>query len=536
LLETINLHPEIKKELARIGDNIDEAVQAFFRIKDMSGKIVDFMYNRAQLLHQSRESKFDFVLKARKVGISSRRFARDILMCATHPHQHRIMLAQTDDDKNKLFSEKIKPLIDNCRLPFGCIQKNDYLEFPATNSKYYVGTAGSKKFGRGSDITGYHFPEYAHWSKPDVVAGVEEGLVDGADGLIETTANGHNFAKIDWDKAKRGGSKYKAIFLPWFVNESYVRPSAEIQSLSETDARLMRDLGVTLEQIAWRQWKLRNMRDPSLFPQEYPESDQEAFLSSGRPVFDWISLLQAKKNVSESLRKGYLHRTHDSINLSLSDHGNLKVWEVPEPYPVPHVYVIGADIAEGIENGAYSTAEVLDVGTGVQVAEWHGHIAPDLFAEVLIHLSEYYHHAVIIPEAWPGPGGITTQVLLDRRAKVWQSPEKDRIGWETTSASKPLMISSFAAAIRDLAITIRSPELLEECHSFVYDPKGHMVPSSGNFSDRVMGMAIAWYCSRDLASRTNYYRPSAITDPMNSLRGGTSVSKFSGPRLGVRRE
>jgi hypothetical protein len=527
------LSKEDQADFARVVADSDLAVQTFFRIKNMAGEVVPFRYNRAQHLHQQRGTAFDFVLKARKLGVSTRRFAKDLWKCATEKGQHRIMLAQTDEDKDKLFTEKIKPLIDNCRIPLGCVQRADYLYFPATDSRYYVGTAGSKKFGRGSDINGYHFPEYAHWAKPDVATGVEEGLVEGADGLIETTANGHNFAKIEWDRAKKGESKYRAIFLPWFVHQGYVRDPSEIGILSETEQRLINELGMALEQVAWRRHKLKSMRDPGLFPQEYPETDQEAFLSSGRPVFDWISLLRAKNLTSKPKWRGYLVQRHDRIELVPDPAGPLRVWKIPEP---GHVYAIGSDVAEGLEGGAYSTGEVLDVGDGEQVAEWHGHIAPDLLDDVLMLLSDWYNFALIIPEAWPGPGAVTMSGLERKRARVWQKPEALRAGFETTAHSKPLMVSSLVAAIRDLQFTPRSPELLEECHSFVYDAKGHMVPSTGNFSDRVMGMGIAWYCTRDLASRVDYYRARHPSEAAQALRPGTSVPRRAGPIPGRRRE
>lgn len=527
------LSKEDQADFARVIADPDLSVQTFFRIKDMAGQIVPFRYNRAQQLHVARGTQFDYVLKARKVGISSRRFARDLWRCATEKGQHRVMLAQTDDDKVKLFEEKIKPLIDNCRIPLGCVQRADYLYFPATDSRYYVGTAGSKKFGRGSDITGYHFPEYAHWAKPEVATGVEEGLVEGADGLIETTANGHNFAKIEWDRAKKGESKYRAIFLPWFVHLGYVRPAEEVGILSEVEQRLVNELGMTLEQVAWRRHKLRSMRDPGLFPQEYPESDQEAFLSSGRPVFDWISLVRAKNLVSKPKWRGYLVRRHDRIELVPDLEGPLRVWKLPEQ---GHVYFVGSDVAEGLEGGAYSTGEVLDVGDGEQVAEWHGHIAPDLLADALMLLGDWYNFAMLCPESWPGPGSVTMAALERERARVWQKPDAIRSGWETTAQSKPLMISSLVAAIRDLQFTPRSPEFLEECHAFVYDQKGHMVPSAGNYSDRVMGMAIAWYCTRDLAARVDYYRARRPSESSSALRSGTSVPRREGPIPGRRRE
>lgn len=528
----LGLSKEDHADFLKVIADPDLAVQTFFRIKDMNGQVVPFRYNRAQRLVRERSvgSDFQYVLKARKVGVSSRRFARDIWKVATEKGQHRILLAQSDDDVQKLLDEKIKPLIDNCRIPLGLVPRSDGFYSPAMGSRYYIGTAGAKKFGRGSDITGAHLTEYAHWADPEVVGGIEEGLIHGADMLIETTANGHNFAKVDWDRAKRGENRYRPIFLPWMVHEAYIADASQLGPISEEERRIVEAFKMSGEQVAWRRSKIASMRDPALFPQEYPETDEQAFLSSGRPVFDWLSTAKARRFESPPKRRGFLVQERDRVVLTPDDHGPLKVWRNPEP---GHVYAIGGDVAEGIQGGAYSAGFVYDIGDSEQVAEWHGHIAPDMFGDALHLLGVWYNHAIEIPESWPGPGGTTTARLKQLRSKLWE--DQDGKMWETTSKSKPLMILSLAAAIRNEEITIRSPQLFDEIQAFIYDEKGHMVPSAGNFSDRVIAAALAWYCTRDLASRIDYYKPARIGETPRIFGSQTSVPKFKG-RFGVREE
>lgn len=539
---------DLEKQLQQIAPFPDICVQSFFQIKNKQGRIVPFRYNRSQKLMQERGTDFDMALKARKLGISSKRIPTDLWKCATRKNEHRILLGQTDDDVLKMMAERVKPFIDTCRFPLGAKSREDYIYFPLTGSRYYIGTAGSKKFGRGSDITGKHFTEYAHWKNPDVVAGVDEGLVDFADGLTETTANGHNFFKKDWDQAKAGRSRDRAIFLPWYCDEEYVRdPALEPGIMSEAEKNLIEAFGLSNAQIAWRRWKLRTMRDPSLFPQEYPETDTQAFLSSGRPVFDWVALERLAGVVCPPKFRGYLVRKHDRIDLVDDPEGPLRVWKLPERVHPPHVYAIGSDVAEGLPDGAYTTGEVLDLGDSEQVAEWHGHIAPDLWAEQLELLAMWYNHALIIPESYPGPGAVTTSHLLERHARLWEPPgqqdkdgfeERKRPGFTTTATSKTAMIAAYASALRDRELTIRSPELLAENHAFVYNEKMQMGPSLGNFSDRVMGIGIVWYCTRDIAARVDYYRAQKpdLEGLRAASRGGTSVPRREGPMPGRRRE
>ena len=480
------LPQDLEKKLRALEPYPDRCVQTFFRIKDKGGQIVDFTYNRPQRLAAERSTPFDFVLKARKLGISSRRIARDLWLCATRKNQHRILLTHTGEAADKMMAERIDPFIKNCAFPLRAVQRADYIQFPVTGSRYYIGTAGSKKFGRGDDVTGYHFAEFAHWPSPEVVAGLEQAVVDNPDGLIETTANGHNFAKKDWENAKRGLNQYRAVFLPWYTDEAYARdPALEPGVATEEEATLISAFGLSTAQIAWRRWKKRTMRDPQLFPQEYPETDEQAFLSSGRPVFDWLALAKYRNMVAEPPWRGYLLRRHDRIEFIQDPQGPLRIWKMPQAV---HVYAIGADVAEGLQDGAYSTGEVLDIGDGEQVAEWHGHIAPDAFAEVLDLISLHFNRAIIIPEGWPGPGEVTASFLAERRANLWAGINSTRPGFETTRSSKTAMVSALNAALRDSELVLRSPELLEELHAFVYDDRMAMGPSLGNFSDRVMGM------------------------------------------------
>jgi hypothetical protein len=49
--------------------------------------------------------------------------------------------------------------------------------FPKTNSMFYIGTAGARKFGRGDTITDLHCSEYAFWENPvDLFSGLTDAV------------------------------------------------------------------------------------------------------------------------------------------------------------------------------------------------------------------------------------------------------------------------------------------------------------------------------------------------------------------------
>lgn len=507
-----------------------------------TGQVQPWRFNSVQDWYEANGSGFDLILKARKQGFSTRLIGRAVHRCAFRKNQHAEILTHDEQSAKVMLEERVKRLIKSSLLPLGAIEREDHVFFPGSDSRLFVGTAGTRDFGRSKDVTMYHLSEAAYYKDPGVIVSVEEAVTEDACGYIETTANGENFLKQLWDRSRRGESRYKPVFVPWFLDSEYRVPGGTIDNPSEDELRLMQVFGVDQEQLAWRRKKIKDMSDPGLFPQEYPATAEEAFLSSGRMVFDWVALLSHEKVCREPAWLGSLRDHGDSVDLMVSPRGHLSVWEVPQ---ARRHYVIGADIAEGVKGGCYSAAFVLDVERSRQVAEWHGHIPPDQFGDVLALLGLYYNTALLAPEAWPGCGAVTAQRLIDLGYRnIWKRPSRgsgrsdDQLyGWETTARTRQPMLLELAAAIRDFELAIVSRGLLEELRSFVYDEDNDMVPALGCYSDRVMAAGIAWKVSRDLAAGVvaTSGRP-RLRELERAVIGGGAVSapQWRGSRYGVK--
>lgn len=506
-------------------------VQNAFRIINKSSQLVPFRFNRVQQLYASRKSRFDFILKARKMGISSRIIAGDLWACAFSPNQKCILVAQDDEAVSAMLEERVKPLLKNCLVPLDYKPTQEGIFFPKTQSWYRISTARKLTLGRSKDITRFHLSEFAHYDSDEILAGLEEARTDDAIGRIETTANGFNFAKKIWDTARQGKGLYKAIFFPWACDDDYRIRGAVISGMSEEERSVVELLKLDHEQIAWMREKKKTMSKPELFPQEYPAYDDEAFLSSGRMVFDSLSLLHQSQRVAEPAWVGDLTDVNGRIELSPRQDGGLRIWKQPQRL---HVYIIGADVAEGIAGGAYSVGFVFDVDDQEQVAEWHGHIAPDLFADELCKLGAYYNHALIAPEAWPGPGEVTQSTVRRNGYSNLYEGEKGN-GWATNARTRQEAIYNFGAALRDLQIIVKSKDLISECRSFVYDEKGNSGPRSGTFSDRVFAAMIAHSVFLEVGQ--SLHRPDKSIRA--ALGGGGLAAAVSAPRYtaipGVRR-
>lgn len=518
--------------------------KCFTIIDKTTNQRVRFKLNKIQKYYWENHSKFDYIIKSRKGGMSTFNIARFVHKCNFQQNKRAIMLTQNDDATVKMFRERVMPMVKNCLWPMNVKIKESegMIEFLDTGSTFYIGTAGSKKFGRGSDITDYHLSEFAHWDDPEVLTAVEEALMDDAEGVIETTANGINFAHQLWKRTELGDSRYKQIFIPWVLDDSYrIRGSSGFNDLTPEETDLVNIFHADMDQIAWRRKKRKDMSQPELFPQEYPVTSEEAFISSTAMIFDWKALMEHEKFCRPPSFRGLLKDMGEEIRFEPSNQGNLRIWKMPVK---DHVYIIGADVAEGIKDGCFSAAPVIDINEMEQVAEYHGHIPPDDFGDTLFNLGRFYNTAMLIPEAWPGVGAVTMSKLLildypnlwKRQAGDYSHKSKDQLyGWETTKKTKPLMIHKLSEGLKDYRFKVRSKELISEMKSFVYDGES-MEPQEGCFSDRVMGFAIAWFIAekytQDLDPSERKFKDMYMA---GSSGGVVSIPTYRGDMYGVRK-
>jgi len=266
---------------------------------------------------------------------------------------------------------------------------------------------------------------------------------------------------------------------------------------------MMQKHSLDMEQMAWRRWAIQTKAggDLSKFKQEYPLTDDEAFIVSGNPVFEPESVKEVGKHVRLPIWRGNLVASKvDPLRrpeMEANDKGTVKIWVSPEAH---HHYVIGGDVAFGQKGtGDYSTAQVIDRNTWQVVAEWHGHIPPDLFGEQVKLLARTYNEAFVGVEV-NGDGGLTVnRYLRDNYGSIYtrvvydntSDKEVDKLGWQTDKKTKPMMISDLSSSIRENEITIYNSELINELLTFVHKDDGSMGAQESGYDDRVMALAIA---------------------------------------------
>ena len=306
-----------------------------------------------------------------------------------------------------------------------------------------------------------------------------------------------------WQKATRGENDFIPLFYPWFTDKTYTRNFSSdtekeyfLSTLNDYEVALMNNNNLTAEQMYRRKYTIANkcQGDVELFMQEYPSTPEEAFIASGRPVFNTASVRKYLNNSQDGIR-GYLKVNGSKVEFLEDEKGYIEIWEKPKD---GEFYVIGGDVAEGKIDGDYSVAQVLDSNCNV-VAMWYGHIDPDLFGFELVKLARYYNDAYLGVEA--NNHGLTTLKAIQNYdywnlyfAKIYDrftDSITKKLGWQTTSKTKPMAIDKLAEFIRDFHIGVKSRTTIQELLTYIIEENGSTNAQQGCHDDCVMSLAIA---------------------------------------------
>ena len=249
--------------------------------------------------------------------------------------------------------------------------------------------------------------------------------------------------------------------------------------------------------------KRREYNDPVRFAREFLLQ----FTTIGRTVFDQDVVKDMRKNIWE-VGKQYQQGTR--IYSPMVKWNGLTVFKDPEP---GEAYCMGIDVSEGKgEKGDYAVIVIFNRYTGEEVAFWRGKVPPDVLGERACEWGLIYNRAMLVPEV--NNQGLTTLTIIKQKAypNIYFRPREydksgqatsDRIGWKTTTLTKPMMISDFDKMFRNGEVLIHSKETLNEMMVYVYDDGGHMNAMSGHHDDAIMSTAIALQGFKMLAPTSN---------------------------------
>lgn len=544
--------------------NMELYGEVALRIRDKDARLLPLKLNFAQkFVHEKLRQQYRdqgrvraIILKARQTGFSTYTAGRFFRRATLLPRQRALIVAHEQKPAEDIFGiydryftylpEELKPMVRSTdaarQIRFDNPDRRDRGVRPGLDSIIEVGTANNANLGRGITPQMVHASELAMWEKPeDTWLSLMQGVPkNNSEVIIESTAKGHgNFFHNMWLDASTGESDFIAIFLPWWIHDEYElklnhAEKAELKLLLDDQEREYVEKGIEFEgrihklslgRIAWRRWAIRNncFGDERLFRQEYPANPEEAFLVSGNTFIEEEVLKDYKDLAIDPKIRGQLVRLSGGILPKKHERGYLRIWEKPNSNGL---YVIGADTAEGrqvatkdasasdpnSERGGrdFSSADVFDVVTRRQVAQLHGRMAPEIFADQLNLLGRYYstenrsgtrtpaliaveknHNSGesvlrLLQKDWAYPNLFRHRLINRRRNR----PEQ-RMGFVTSVETRMPMLDGLAQAMREGTITIPSKDTIRELMSFVRDEEGKPAAQEGAHDDRVISLAIA---------------------------------------------
>lgn len=473
------------------------------------------------------------ILKARQMGFSTYVEALIFNDEVTHNLKNGMIIAHEDKASQNLF-QMYRTYYEN--LPTELTPMTKYsntqeilFENPSTDiaekkrnpglqSRIAVSTAKNVSSGRSATIHNLHASEVAFWDNAKtLMTGLLQSVpeTENSSVYIESTANGVGgwFYNM-WNDAVAGRNSFIPLFFAWFDEPTYTRlfysdderlefikqvnfnyTDKDGRIINTEEKELMEEHHLTFEQLNWRKYAIANQcaGDIETFHQEYPSTPDEAFISSGRPKFSITDLKLYKKKCKRGTI-GFLSAVNGRIVFTANPKGYIEIWDEPKD---SEFYCIGADVAEGLAKGDFSAAFVGDSDFNV-VAKWHGHIEPDLYGDELVKLAKYYNEAYIGVER--NNHGLTTLMSIRNKDyyNIFFSKTYDKItdvitqkiGWETTPRTKPMMIDKLAEYIREHYLQTYDDMFVSEAVTYMIEDNGATNAQEGCYDDCVMAMGI----------------------------------------------
>lgn len=532
------------------------------KITDKDGNQVRFRLNYEQcevyreICRQRRAGKpvrID-ILKARQMGMSTFIAALFSILCFFGTNVSVGIIADTLGHAQGLF-EKYQYIYDHLdddnpyrdergevvtqysykpRLKWNKGQK--LLATAGGNSKIEVMAVGDAA-GRSMNFQYLHLSECAFWDNLEktltsVLQTVSRKNLNSMV-FFETTANGFNAYKDRWDRDYSGGkwSPYKALFLPWFHHPDYVDKVPMgfdfSKELEEWELEKMETYHLSREKMFWYHSQYLDVQTKGggkyTMLQEYPFSPVDAFVSSGRSVFDREALAERKEEI---VRAGPCYRegqftcraewSQDGQRIDLKDltfrevrNGPLRIYREPVK-GMPYVVTVDPNMG-GSDNAAIQVFCNYD---GKQCAVFCANdFQPDEVAEQAIGLGYMYNTALVSSEMNVGQSVMTfmlkaayPHLYFTQQQEYENALMTTRLvyGHKTTKSNRQFMIDEAKMAFRQDKDIICDYDTLCEMENFQvverYSSDGSISSSKqeasgGAHDDRVMAWA-AFYLVR----------------------------------------
>lgn len=533
LLDEIKRNPEKLIELCFIVVDKNQKTMPFF-LNDVQH---DFIGTLNKAIEDFNEGKIPeislLVLKGRQQGFTTLVTAYQLSCSILNRNFQGYTLADKSDNAEAIFQNKAKfpyGQLPDALKPTEKFNNRKQLLFEKINSSWAVDTA-TKDVGRSRTVNFFHGSECAFWTDgiSPIQAALGEAFTRNCIKIYESTANGYN----DYQKMWNSGAHINCFYEWWKTPEYRIPFYAEedrqnflkfIGSKNKSRLRfkwlkaypkltdeevnwiiqrlewLKEEKKLDDEQLHWYWNKYYKYIDKDLIKQEYPCTPAEAFLLSGKTVFDTEVILKRLDRIPKPIKTGYFIYDYDGLKIRnirwVNDkNGYIKLFYLPNQ-PEFTEYCLGGDTAG--DGSDFYNGHVLDAKTGMQVAKLKQQFDSDLYTKQMYCLGAYYKWALIGIETnfdtYPIMElqrlGYPKQYVREVMDEYTGKTEK-RFGFKTTTLTRSPIISRLIEIVREHSDTINDKDTLEELLTIIKNKKGRIEAPEGGHDDEMMGLAIA---------------------------------------------
>lgn len=540
-----------KKLREEIIDNPEKMIELCFVIVDKDKKVVPFFINDVQreFINTLNKAIIDFdnglitnisllILKGRQQGFTTFITAYQLASTITRHNFEGLTLADKSTNTEAIFQNKAKFMYN--KLPEMLKPTEKYnskrqLLFEKLNSSWSIDTA-TKEVGRSRTINFFHGSECAFWKDgmASIQASLGETFTKNAIKIYETTANGFNDYREMW----KSGAHINCFYQWWKTKEyrlNFETKNMRTKFLNDIDRRkgewiydrlkwLRDEKKLDENQLYWYFKKYQGYIDKDLIKQEYPCTEDEAFIASGKCYFDKeniIKRIDELENTETIIDIGYFEykiiaknekKLITDIKWKSDPAGCIKIYKRPEQYKP---YVLGGDTAG--EGSDYFTGVVTDNTDKKIVAKLRMEQDETFYTRQIYCLGWYYNKALIgletnfstyptkmLAEEYEYPNLYVREKEDDYTNKIEKA-----YGFRTDRVTRPLILANLQRLFSEEIEKITDIDILKEALTFIKNEKGRPEAQEGCHDDLILGTAITYYIADSGQQSTSKIYPDA---------------------------
>lgn len=517
-------------------DNPEKLIELCFTVVDKDKKIVPFFINEVQheFIDTLNKAIDDYdkglitsisllVLKGRQQGFTTLITAYQLAATITRSNFEGLTLADKSTNSESIFQNKAKTVFN--RLPEMLKPTEKYnskrqLLFEKLNSSWSIDTA-TKEVGRSRTINFFHGSECAFWKDgiSNIQASLGETFTKNAIKIYESTANGFNDYRTMW----KSGEHINCFYQWWKTKEyrlNFETKNMRTKFLNDIDRRagwiyerlkwLRDEKKLDENQLYWYFKKYQSYIDKELIKQEYPCTEDEAFIASGKCFFNTEIIIQRINEIEQVRNNGVLEVGYFDYEIKIKNNkkqitnikwvndatGPIKILKRPQN-KIP--YVLGGDTAG--DGSDFFTGTVIDNTTGKIVAVLKHEKDETYYTRQIYCLGKYYNTALIGLEV--NYSTYPTKMLAEEYEypNLYVREKEDdftgrtdkKYGFRTDRDTRPLILAELQRIMYEEIEKITDIEILKEALTFIKNEKGRPEAQEGSHDDLIMCTAITYY-------------------------------------------